>query len=84
MANMLHIRVSDEVLDRLRRRAAQEGKSPEDIASEYLHGLAEPENGRNVRRWIGSWASNVRDASLRHDDYLGKQLHPGGVQSKND
>ena len=48
---------------------------PEAVAVEYLADLMSKGPVGAVRRWTGSWASNIPDASLRHDDYLGQALH---------
>ena len=75
MPATLTIEVSDEFWERLRQSAAQQGKTPEALAAEYLaNSLAKPTAG-SFRRWVGAWASNIPDASLRHDEYLGQALH---------
>jgi hypothetical protein len=75
MPATLTVEISDELLECLRQFAAQQGKTPEAVAAEYLANLkANPPAGA-VRRWVGAWASNVPDASVRHDDYLGEGLH---------
>ena len=75
MPATLTIEVSDELLQRLRQVAERRGKTAEAVAAEYLAGLTSGLAAGTVRRWAGSWASNVPDASLRHDDYLGQALH---------
>lgn len=67
--------VSDEVLESLRQSAAAQGKTPEKVAADYLAKLTAKVPAGAVRRWAGAWASNVPDASLRHDDYLGQAIH---------
>jgi hypothetical protein len=69
------IEVSDELWECLRQTAAQQGKTPEAVAADYLANLASKLPAGAVRRWAGAWASDVPDASLRHDDYLGQALH---------
>jgi hypothetical protein len=84
VAAKLTIEVSDELFDCLARQSAQEGKTPETLAAECLGNLLiHPERGR-LRRWAGSHASNVPDASLRHDDYLGQALYQELEQPAND
>ena len=71
----LTIEVSDELLQRLRESAERQGKTAEAVAAEYLASLPSGLAAGAVRRWAGSWASNVPDAWLHHDDYLGQALH---------
>jgi hypothetical protein len=73
MPASLTIEVSDQVLECLRRFAAQQDKTPEIVAAEFLANLT-PRAGA-IRRWAGSIASDVPDASIRHDDYLGQELY---------
>ena len=75
MAATLTIEVSDELLECLRQTGARQGKTPEAVAVEYLANLTLKLPAGAVRRWAGAWASNVPDASLRHDDYLGQAFH---------
>ena len=75
MPATLTIEVSDELLVYLRQAAARLGKTPETVAAEYLANLTPRLAAGALRRWAGAWASNVPDASLRHDDYLGQALH---------
>jgi hypothetical protein len=72
MPATLTIEVSDEVLECLRQTAARQGKTPEAFAAEHLANLTSKVSAGAVRRWAGALASNVADASLRHDDYLGQ------------
>ena len=75
MPATLTIEVSDELWECLRQTAARLGKTPEAVAVEHLANWAPRLPAGTVRRWAGAWASNVPDASLRHDDYLGQALH---------
>lgn len=75
MSAPLTIEVSDELLNWLRQTAAAQGKTPETLAAECLGTHAPQHPSGSFRRWAGSWASNVPDASLRHDEYLGQNLH---------
>jgi hypothetical protein len=75
MPATLTIEVSDELWECLRQAAVREDKTPEVVAAEYLAYLTPKLPAGAVRRWAGAWASNVPDASLRHDDYLGEALH---------
>jgi hypothetical protein len=75
MPATLTIEVSDELLQRLRQSAQQQGKTAEAVASEYLASWTPGLAAGAMRRWAGAWASNVPDASLRHDEYLGQALY---------
>ena len=80
----LTIEVSADLLESLRRTAARQGKTPETVAAEYLAQLTPGLPAGSIRRWVGAWASNVPDASLRHDDYLGQALHQQLGEPKHD
>lgn len=84
MPATLTIEISDELLERLRQSAAHQGKTAEAVAAECLANLAPKLGAGSVRRWVGAWASNVPDASLRHDDYLGQALHQQLGESRHD
>ena len=75
MSATLTIEVSDELFIHLQRQAAQVGKTPEMLASEYLSTLLPCPLGAGLRRWAGAFASGVPDVSLRHDEYLGRSLY---------
>jgi hypothetical protein len=75
MPATLTIEVPDPLWEILRQTAAQQGKSPEALATEVLSDLLPKAASGAARRWTGAWASNVPDASVRHDDYVGQKLY---------
>jgi hypothetical protein len=75
MPATLMIEVSDELWECLRQTGVKQGKTPEAVAADYLANLTSRLPAGAVRRWAGAWASNVPDASVRHDDYLGQAFH---------
>jgi len=75
MPATLTLTIPDEVLERLQRRAAAEGKSPEILAAEDLEKAQPPEPGNFFRKWAGSLQFTASDVAERHDHYPGQALH---------
>lgn len=75
MTHQITLAIPDEVYQPLLRQAHETGRPLEivacDCVAEVVSGLMP---GSRLRRWTGAWASNVPDASLRHDEYLGQAL----------
>jgi hypothetical protein len=84
MAVTLAVSVSDELLEHLRRLAAQENKTPEDYAAECLKRMLPLHAGDFLKRWAGAFASNVPDAGLHHHEYLGQALYEELQEKKRD
>lgn len=75
MPATLTIDVPEEVLERLRRRSAEEGKTLEAFAAEHLAALVASRPSDPLLGWAGAFQSDVPDAAERHDHYLGQALH---------
>lgn len=76
----LTISLTEAVLARLKKRADEQGTTPEALAADFVN-RAQPMPGPNdeLRSLAGSWASGVDDLGTRHDEYLG-QLHEEELQ----
>ena len=75
MAATLTIEMPDELFEQLQRQARDKSTTPEALAAEYLATMVSSHSHDRLRRWAGSLASGVTDASLRHDDYIGQALY---------
>lgn len=75
MTHQLTLEVPDEIYQPLLQRAQATGQTVEAVATERLaESLRGTAPGSRLRPLAGFWASNVPDAGLRHDDYLGQSL----------
>jgi hypothetical protein len=75
MTHKLTLEIPDEVYQPLWQQAQATGQSVEAVAGACLaESVQSKAPGGRLRRWGGSWASNVPDAGLRHDDHLGEAL----------
>ena len=75
MTHQITLAVPDEVYQPLLRHAHETGQPLEFIAGACIaEAVSAFTPGGRLRRWTGAWASNVPDASLRHDEYLGQAL----------
>jgi hypothetical protein len=74
MPATLTIEVSDELLARLRERAAEAGKTPEQVAAADLARVQPKSATDPFMKLAGMFTSGVPDAAERHDQYLGEAL----------
>lgn len=75
MSAILSISIPDQVLARLRERAAEQGSTPEEVAAADLAQAAGPVRPTDrLRKLAGSWSAGVSDLGPRHDEYLGDAL----------
>jgi hypothetical protein len=73
MTHQLTIDLPDEVYQPLLQRAQATGRTVEAVAKESLaDSIRGVPPGSRLRPLAGSWASNVPDAGIRHDEYLGQ------------
>jgi hypothetical protein len=76
VTHQLTLEVPEEVYRPLLERARATGQTVEDVARACLaDSVQKAAPGSPLRKWAGSWASNVPDAGVRHDEYLGRALH---------
>jgi hypothetical protein len=75
MDHQITLDVPDEVYQALLKDAEATGRTVESAASACLIQLVRSDSpGNRLRRWAGAFASDVPDAGLRHDEYLGQVL----------
>jgi hypothetical protein len=76
MTHQLTLALPDEVYQPLAQRAQETGRTVEAVAEERLaEAVRGQQPGDRLRAFAGFWASNIPDAGLRHDEYLGQALH---------
>ena len=75
MTHQITLEIPDAVYQPLLRQAHATGQPVETVAGACIaDAISALTPGSRLRRWTGAWASNVPDASLRHDEYLGQAL----------
>ena len=74
MQHTLAVSIPDRTFETLRRVAADEQRTPEDVASDWLAAAVERVENDPVLKLLGSVRSDVTDVSERHDYYLGQAL----------
>ena len=76
MTHQLTLQIPDEVYGPLLEKATATGQSVEAAAEALLEELvAPPKLGSRLQRWAGALDSDVPDAALRHDEYIGQALY---------
>jgi hypothetical protein len=71
--SILTLPISDQLMQVLQKQAAQEGKSVETVALEYLNRRAtHPRRSSFLDKWAGAIDSGMPDISAQHDKYLGQ------------
>ena len=78
MSANLTISVPDQVIERLRERAAERGSTPEQVAADDVVQATLPPGYGRLRRLAGTLSSDLTDASVRTDEYITDTLlaHP--------
>lgn len=74
MATTVQIDISDEHRDRLARLAAARGVSLESVAGRLLADRLRELDDDPLLALSGAIDSDVTDAGVRHDDYIGQAL----------
>jgi hypothetical protein len=74
MNHQLILQVPSTVFEPLARSARQVGKSPEEMAVEWLSSASREVNDDPIDGIIGCIASEVPDWADQHDQYLGRAL----------
>ena len=86
MERTITLEISDEIYEPLSRTAKEMGKTPEELATEWLllalrHALNDP-----LEEFIGAFETQVPDWADQHDEYLGhalsKELHDNNEKKK--
>ena len=82
MDHALKVEVPDELYERLVKKAQEAGRTPEEVAADCLRSSDQTLADDPLLQLAGSFESDVRDVSERHDHYLGQgliqELSPGG------
>jgi hypothetical protein len=71
---VLTIVITDDDFQQLRRWAAEQGRTPEALASDWFARQLHIMVNDPLLRWAGAVDSDVTDAGERHDDYIGEAL----------
>jgi hypothetical protein len=74
MTHILTLEIPEQVYEPLVKAAERTGKTPEEVALEYLaEEVARFENDP-LEKFIGAFDSGVTDLGARHDEYIGENL----------
>ena len=74
MGRAITIEVPDDVYEPLSRVAIEEGRRPEEVASDWLRLTAQREVDDPLLKLLGSLESETPDLGERHDHYLSDDL----------
>jgi hypothetical protein len=75
MIHQVTLQIPDALYQPLLEKAKATGQTVEAVASACLQELVAPQGaGFRLKHWAGALASDVPDAALRHDEYLGQAL----------
>jgi len=74
MTQAMTLEVSQDVYDLLTEKAQQVGRSPEDLAAEWLATASQYLTSDPLESLIGTLEVDVHDLAERHDYYLGEAL----------
>lgn len=76
MSHQLVLEIPDHIYQTLAHKAQAAGQTVEAVAKACLtESIERVATGSRLRQFAGFWASNVPDAGLRHDEYLGQALY---------
>ena len=75
MSTTLTISVSDQVLARLKERAAAAGITAEAVAADELERTLPKSATDPLMKWAGAFNCGPGDVSERHHEYLGEALY---------
>jgi hypothetical protein len=75
VSHPLTIDVPEEVFSNLNRLAIREGKTPEALAQDLISRGVQSLESDPLLKWIGAFESDVPDAAVRHDHYIGEALY---------
>ncbi len=82
MAIALTVQIPDDIYEPLRQRAAQAGRMPEQMVSEWIEDLVKRlAKDDRLLQLAGAFESEVADVSSRHDDYIGQSLRNADERS---
>jgi hypothetical protein len=74
MSHTLTLDLPNEVYEPLSRKARQDGRKPEDVATEWLTAAVQRETADPLLQLAGTLEADVTDIGERHDHYIGEAL----------
>ncbi len=72
MSHVLQLELPEEIYKPLAKNAKQKGRSPEEIAIEYLKSILSKLEDDPIEKFIGAFRSDNPDWADQHDKYLGQ------------
>ncbi len=72
--NTIALQVPEDLYRSLTRVAEKTGKTPEELALQWLNAGLQNIADDPVEEFIGAFSSDISDWADRHDDYLGLAL----------
>lgn len=72
MSHVLQLELPEEIYKPLVKNAKQKGRSPEEIAIEYLKSILSKLEDDPIEKFIGAFQSDIPDWADQHDKYLGQ------------
>jgi hypothetical protein len=82
MGRTLVVEIPENVYQPLAETAKQSGRTPEDLASEWLRLAIQSATDDPIENFIGAFSSQVIDWADQHDKYIGQALaeHPHSAE----
>lgn len=74
MEHTLKLEVPDRVYEPLVKAATRTGRTPEELAGQWLEIAVRTASEDPVENFIGTMSSNVSDWADQHDNYIGQNL----------
>ena len=74
MSHILKLELPEDIYKPLVKNAMRKGRSPEEIAIEYLKSILVKFEDDPIEKFIGAFHSDLPDWTDRHDNYLGQTL----------
>jgi hypothetical protein len=74
MSHVLHLELPEDIYKPLVKNAKRKGRSPEEIAIEYLKSILLRLEDDPIEKFIGAFHSDISDWAEKHDNYLGQTL----------
>ena len=72
MSHILKLELPEDIYKPLEKNARREGRSPEEIAIEYLKSILSKLEDDPIEKFIGAFHSDIPDWADQHDKYLGQ------------
>lgn len=72
MSHVLQLELPEDIYKPLVKNAKRKGRSPEEIAIEYLKSILLKLEDDPIEKFIGAFQSDIPDWADQHDKYLGQ------------